>query len=264
VNSLTVFQAFILGLAQGVGEFLPISSSAHLILIPWLFKWPDPGLTFDIALHIGTLFAVIAYFWKDWLTLFRHGLSKGFKTEAGRLFWYLVIASIPGAIAGVLFEKKAETTFRSPLIIGAMLIMMGLILYTAERLGTKRQKSAAISFGQSLIIGISQALAIIPGVSRSGITMTSGLFLGLTRENAARFSFLLSTPIIAGAGLLKLRHLNLTGINCSFITGVATSAVVGFIVIGILLKWLRKNSFRPFVGYRLLLGASVIGIFLIR
>ncbi|HEX3047851.1 MAG TPA: undecaprenyl-diphosphatase UppP [Bacillota bacterium] len=261
---MTIFQAFILGLAQGLGEFLPISSSAHLILIPWLFHWPDPGLTFDVALHLGTLIAVIAYFWSDWFTLFRHGLSKGFQTQEGRMFWYLVIASIPGAIAGVLLEKKAETTFRSPVIIGIMLMIMGLILYAADRYGSKRQKSEAVSLGQSLTIGISQALAVIPGVSRSGITMTSGLFLGLTRESAARFSFLLSTPIIAGAGLLELRHLTVASINVPFIVGVATAAVAGFLVIGLLFKWLRRNSFLPFVVYRLLLGAAVIGIFLMK
>jgi undecaprenyl-diphosphatase len=260
VNLLTIFQAFILGLAQGLGEFLPISSSAHLILIPWLFKWPDPGLTFDVALHIGTLLAVIAYFWRDWLILFQHGLGRGFKTQEGKMFWYLVIASIPGAIAGALLEEKAETTFRSPLIIGTMLIIMGFILYAADHYGSKRQENETISFGQSLTIGISQAFAIIPGVSRSGITITSGLFVGLTREESARFSFLLSTPIIAGAGFLKLKHLASGTINLPFLVGVVTSALVGFLVIGLLLRWLRKNSFLPFVCYRLILGGSVIAL----
>jgi undecaprenyl-diphosphatase len=257
---MTVFQAFILGLAQGIGEFLPISSSAHLILIPWLFHWPDPGLTFDVALHIGTLLAVIAYFWRDWLLLFQHGLGKGFKTQEGKMFWYLVIASIPGAIAGAMLEEKAETIFRSPLIIGSMLMGLGLILYAADHFNTEHQNSKTISFRQSILIGISQALAVIPGVSRSGVTMTSGLFLGLTREEAARFSFLLSTPIIAGAGFLKLRHFASGSINLPFIVGVATSALVGFLVIGLLLRWLRKNSFIPFVGYRMILGGSVIAL----
>jgi len=261
---VTIFQAFILGLAQGLGEFLPISSSAHLILIPWLLHWPDPGLTFDVALHIGTLFAVIAFFYKDWLLLLRHGLGKGLTTKEGKMFWFLIIASIPGAVAGALLEQKAETTFRSPLIIGIMLIIMGLILYLADRFSAKQQESDTISFGQSFTIGVSQALAIIPGVSRSGITMTSGLFMGLTREEAARFSFLLSTPIILGAGLLKLRHLSSDAINPSFIVGILTAAIVGFLVIGLLLKWLRKSNFLPFVWYRLLLGAFVITIFLVR
>ncbi|HBF39085.1 MAG TPA: undecaprenyl-diphosphatase UppP [Firmicutes bacterium] len=261
---MTILQAFILGLAQGLGEFLPISSSAHLILIPWLFKWPDPGLPFDVALHIGTLLAVVAYFWRDWLTLIRHGLGKGFKTQEGKMFWYLVIASIPGAVAGMLLEKKAETIFRSPLIIGIMLILMGVILFAADHLGSKRRESKNISFGQSLWIGISQGLAVIPGVSRSGITMSSGLFLGLTREGAARFSFLLSTPIIAGAGLLELKNLAGKMLNLPFMVGIVTSAVVGFLVIGFLLRWLRKSSFLPFVWYRLLLGVGIIFLFLLR
>jgi undecaprenyl-diphosphatase len=261
---MTVIQAFILGLAQGLGEFLPISSSAHLILIPWLFKWPDPGLTFDVALHIGTLLAVIAFFWKDWVTLFKHGLGSGIKTPEGRLFWFLVIASIPGAIIGALLEKQAETAFRSPLIIAIMLLVMGLVLYLVDRYGAKHQHGETVSFSQSLIIGVSQALAIIPGVSRSGITIASGLFLGLTREDAARFSFLLSTPIIAGAGFLKLRHLSSAAINPPFLVGVFTSAIIGFIVIGFLLRWLRRNSFLPFVWYRLLLAATVITIFIAR
>ena len=261
---MTILQAFILGLAQGLGEFLPISSSAHLILIPWLFRWTDPGLTFDVALHIGTLFAVIAFFWKDWVTLFKHGLGSGIKNPEGRLFWFIVIASIPGAIVGALLEQQAETTFRSPLIIAIMLLIMALVLYLADRHGAKCQQGKSVSFSQSLIIGISQALAIIPGVSRSGITIASGLSLGLTREDAARFSFLLSTPIIAGAGLLKLRHLTSSAITPPFLVGVITSALVGFLVIGFLLRWLRRNSFLPFVWYRLLLAASVITIFLVR
>jgi undecaprenyl-diphosphatase len=260
---LTVFQAFILGLAQAVGEFLPISSSAHLILIPWLLKWKDPGLTFDVALHIGTLFAVIVYFWKDWLALLLNGFGKGLKTHEGKMFWFLVSASIPGAVAGLLLEKHIETSFRSPLIIGTMLILVGLILDVADRFGTKQHQKETLSFGQSLLIGVSQALAVVPGVSRSGITISSGLLLGLSRQEAARFSFLLSTPIITGAGLLKFRHLRLDVINLPFLVGVLTSAVCGFLVIGFLLKWLRKSSFKLFVGYRLLLGFGIILIYFI-
>lgn len=265
---MTVFQAFILGLAQGLGEFLPISSSAHLVLIPWLFKWPDHSLTFDIALHLGTLLAVVSFFWKDWLTLVKHGFSKGLATKEGKLFWFLAAASIPGAIAGLLLEDVAETTFRNPLIIGFMLIIMGIILYGADRYGAKRDRnktdsSQDVSFGQSMWIGISQALAIIPGVSRSGITISSGLFAGLTRETAARFSFLLSTPIIGGAGILKLSELSPGDINLPFIVGVLTSALVGFLVIGLLLRWLRKSNFLPFVWYRLAVGAAVITIALL-
>jgi undecaprenyl-diphosphatase len=260
---VTVLQAFVLGLAQGLGEFLPISSSAHLILIPWALRWPDPGLAFDVALHVGTLLAVVAYFWRDWLTLLAHGMH-GISTPQGRLFWFLAAASVPGGLAGVALEHKAETTFRNPLIIGVMLIVMGLVLYLADRYGAKRVKGEQVTFGQSLAIGISQALAIIPGVSRSGITMATGLSLGLTREGAARFSFLLSTPIILGAGLLKLRHLAPQAIDPPFLVGIGTSAVVGFLVIGLLLRWLKKSGFLPFVWYRLLLGAGVLALFFAR
>lgn len=261
---MTLFQAFILGLVQGLGEFLPISSSAHLYLIPWLFHWPYHGLSFDVALHLGTLVAVIAFFWKDWLLLIKDGFTKGLKTPAGRIFWFIVIASVPGAIIGALLESKVETVFHNPLLVGIMLMIMGIILYAADRFGAKRQSMESIGFGQSLCIGISQAFAIIPGVSRSGVTITSGLLLGLNRESAARFSFLLSTPIIAGAGILQLRHLSAQALNLPFLVGVLTSAVVGFLVIGLLLQWLKKSSFLPFVLYRLILGAAVITIFLAR
>jgi undecaprenyl-diphosphatase len=261
---MTVFQAFILGLTQGIAEFLPISSTAHIILIPWLFHWPDPGLTFDVAIHIGTLTAVVTYFWKDWTTLIYNGFRYGIASKEGKMFWFLVVASVPGAIAGILFEESIKTVFRSPLLIGIMLIIMGLFLFGADRFGKKADSDQDITFVQSLCVGLSQALSIIPGVSRSGVTMTSGLLSGLTREGAARFSFLLSTPIIAGAGLFGLRHLTRQEINLQFIVGVATSAVIGFLVIGLLLRWLRKSNFLPFVWYRFMVGATVITLFLVR
>jgi undecaprenyl-diphosphatase len=261
--TMTIFQAFVLGLIQGLTEFLPISSTAHIILIPWLFRWPDPGLTFDVALHIGTLFAVVVYFWKDWLTLIRHGLTQGFASPEGKMFWFIVLASIPGAAAGFLLEEQIQTVFRSPIIMGIMLMVMGIILYSADRLGKKQRPAQEITFSQSILIGLSQALAVIPGVSRSGITMTTGLFTGLTREGAARFSFLLATPMIAGAGIFGLRHYNGAEFNV-FLVGVITSAVVGFLVIGLLLRWLRKSSFVPFVWYRFFIGAAIITLFWLR
>ena len=163
---MTILQAVILGLAQGLGEFLPISSSAHLVLIPWLFGWTDPGLTFDVALHIGTLVAVVIYFWKDWWQLILKGFTD-IRSVKGRLFWYLVVATVPGAIGGFLLEKKAETIFRSPILIALMLIGMGILLYWADRRSAKKIEINDITFGTSLLIGISQALAIVPGVSRS-------------------------------------------------------------------------------------------------
>ena len=259
---MTVFQALVLGIVQGLGEFLPISSSAHLVLIPWLFGWQDPGLTFDVALHLGTLLAVVLYFWRDWLNLLRGALARGVSNEK-RLFWYLVLATIPGGLFGVALESKAETVFRAPLLIGIMLIVMGILLYLADKRRQARDLDT-MSLGDALGIGVAQALAIIPGVSRSGITMAAARWFNLSREAAARFSFLMSTPIVLGAGILKLRHLTMTDINLPFIVGVLSSFLVGILSISFLLRYLRRSNFGIFVIYRLLLGAGVILIALWR
>ena len=262
---MTLVQAIVYGVVQGLGEFLPISSSAHLILVPWFFGWTDPGLTFDVALHVGTLFAVIAYFWKDWVQLILKGFTERYSSE-GRLFWYLVIATIPGGIAGFLLEKKAETVFRAPLLIAIMLIFMGLVLYAADHWGSKKRSMKTITFPASLWIGLCQMAAIIPGVSRSGVTMTAGLSAGLNRESAARFSFLLSTPIILGAALVKLPHLlsHPSDITTNFIVAVVISCITGFASIGFLLRFLQVRSFLPFTVYRLALGVFVIIMVLTR
>ncbi|MDD2444418.1 MAG: undecaprenyl-diphosphate phosphatase [Desulfotomaculaceae bacterium] len=260
---MTVFQALVLGVVQGLGEFLPISSSAHLVLAPWALGWTDPGLTFDVALHIGTLFAVVAFFWRDWVGLIKEA-AKGRTTHEALLFWYLAIATIPGAAAGYLLEEQAETVFRAPILIGSMLIIMGIILYWVDKRMSKRKDIRSISFMDSLLIGISQAFAIIPGVSRSGVTMTAGRALGLTREAAARFSFLLSTPIVVGAGAVKLKDISIADVNTAFITGVVTSAIIGFLSIGFLLRYLTRRSFAVFVWYRFALGLAVIGLALFR
>jgi len=262
---LTLFQAIIFGLVQGLGEFLPISSSAHLVLLPWLFGWTDPGLTFDIALHIGTLIAVIIYFWKDWLQLFIKGFTDTKSTD-GRMFWYLVAATIPGAIIGYLLENIAETVFRSPILIAVMLIIMGIILYRADQKSPKKTEMNDISFKTAMLIGISQAMAIIPGVSRSGVTMTTGLLTGLTREASARFSFLLSTPIIFGAAAIKLPEImsNPSMITTDFIVGMIVSFISGLASIGFLLRYIQTKNFLPFSIYRFILGALVIIIAIAR
>ena len=262
---MTFIQAVVLGLVQGLGEFLPISSSAHLVLVPWLLGWPDPGLTFDIALHTGTLVAVLLYFWKDWVRLVTKGLTAP-RTTDGRMFWYLVAASIPGAIIGFLLEHKAETSFRDPALIGAMLILMGLVLYLADQKRPHKTAMKNLSFAPSFLIGLSQALAIIPGVSRSGITMSTGLVLGLTREGAARFSFLLSTPIILGAALVKVPDVaaNPGIVDSNFIAGMLVSCATGILAIGFLLRYVQTRTFLPFVVYRLGLGIAVIAIALMR
>ena len=262
---MTTGQAIILGLFQGLGEFLPISSSAHLVLVPWLFHWEDPGLTFDIALHVGTLIAVIIYFWKDWLRLVTQGFAVP-RSSDGRLFWYLVIATVPGAIVGYALEKKAETIFRTPLLIAVALIVMGAILYWAESKSTKKDDLNNITLRTSFLIGLSQALAIIPGVSRSGITMTAGLFSGLNREAAARFSFLLSMPIILGAAIIKVPHLvrHPDVIDANFLIGMVIACITGIASIRFLLRYVQTKTFLHFVWYRFAIGALVIIIINIR
>lgn len=258
-----IFEAVVLGIVQGLGEFLPISSSAHLVLVPWLLGWHYSGLTFDVALHMGTLLAVICYFWRDWVILIKHGLSRSASREKS-LFWYIIVATIPGAIFGYLFEKQAETVFREPLLIGVMLIIMGLFLFLADSRSSKRKGFEQLNFTDSLLIGVSQALAIIPGISRAGITMTAGRLLGLEREAVARFSFLLSTPIIFGAGLMQLGKIAPTDINAPFIIGMLVAALVGFVSIEFLLNYLTRHNFVIFVWYRLLLGAIVIAVALFK
>ena len=262
---MTTGQAIILGLFQGLGEFLPISSSAHLVLIPWLFHWEDPGLTLDIALHIGTLIAVIIYFWKDWLRLVTQGFNAPGTTD-GRLFWYLIIATVPGTIVGYALEQKAETIFRTPLLIAVALIVMGAILFWAERKSSKKDDLNNITLRTSLLIGLSQALAIIPGVSRSGITITTGLLSGLRREAAARFSFLLSTPIILGAAIIKVPYLvsHPDVIDANFLIGMVAAFVAGIASIGFLLRYVQTKTFLPFVWYRFAFGVLVIIIINIR
>ena len=260
---MDILQAVILGLVQGLGEFLPISSSAHLVLTPWLFGWPDQGLAFDVALHLGTLVAVVAYFWRDIIELLICGLFQP-RSLDGRLFWYLIVASIPGAVFGYLLENQAATVFRSPLLIALTLTLMGIGLWLADRKGRKSRDMEDITLMDSIIVGISQALAIIPGVSRSGITMSTGLLTGMKRETAARFSFLMSVPIIAGAALLKVPDLQPADFSLAFILGVLTAAVVGFLAIRFLLQYLRHGSYLLFTWYRILLAALVVAVFFLR
>lgn len=252
-------QAVVLGIVQGVGEFLPISSSAHLVLVPWLMGWPYAGLTFDVALHVGTLFAVVSFFWRDWLQMAADGL-RGKRTARGKMFWYLVIATIPGAVCGYLLEDYAETIFREPFLIGLALAVMGLILWAVDTRMATAKNMGDIGLKESFFIGLLQSLAIIPGVSRAGITMTAGRLLKLNRETAARFSFLLSTPIIFGAGVNQLSELSAADIDLGFLIGVFTSAIVGFLSIKFLLQYLSRHNFLIFVWYRLVVGMAVMGL----
>ncbi|HLM83817.1 MAG TPA: undecaprenyl-diphosphatase UppP [Candidatus Bathyarchaeia archaeon] len=259
-----------MGIVQGLGEFLPISSSAHLILAPWLFHFPDPGLSFDVALHFGTLIAVVLFFWKDWIDIVvvgltgRRGTALSGMNYGKNLLWLLIIATIPGAAFGYLFESEAETIFRSPLLIAATLVILGLVLYLVDRYHIHRKQLDQMTWLDSLWIGLSQAIAVVPGISRSGATITTGLFLGLNRESAARFSFLLSTPIIFGAAALKLPHLLKGGMDIFLLAGMLTAAISGYFAIKYLLKFIQRASYAIFFWYRLALALLVVVIYFLR
>jgi undecaprenyl-diphosphatase len=259
--------ALLLGSLQGLTEILPISSSAHLILIPKLLGWAESGLTFDVALHLGTLLAISLYFWRDILDLtynFIGSISgKGLHTPGNRLPWYIIIGTIPAAIAGKTLEEPIEAIFRhSPTIICAFLIGFAILLAFADTTGAKRWKLDRMTLKYAVIIGIAQCLALIPGVSRSGITITAALLLGYNRETAARFSFLLSLPIVFGAALLKVGGLVKTGIPAGdtipLLIGVASSAIFGYLGVAILLKIVQRHSLYPFVWYRLVAGTVLL------
>ncbi len=272
---MSLLHAIILGILQGLTEFLPISSSAHLIIVPWILNWDDGGLTFDVALHAGTLVAVLLFFFKDWVQI----LAQGFGLKIGNdpmleknrgLLWLLAAGTIPGAVAGFLLEKAAEADLRSPFIIATAAIVVGLVMWLADRTGRKQKDIAHVSLADSLMIGIAQALAIIPGVSRSGSTIAAGLFRNLDRTSAARFSFLLSTPIIAGACLKKFWDLHKhegglpSDMHTAFVAGIVASAITGCIAIAFFLNYLRTRSLSVFVWYRIVFGIIVVALAIFR
>jgi undecaprenyl-diphosphatase len=267
VPYVNILHAVVLGALQGFTEVLPISSSAHLILVPWLLRWPESGLTFDVALHLGTFIALALYFRRDIVEMaaafFAALASRSLDTPAKRLPFLIIAATIPAAVIGKLFEHQVEDIFRSnPLLIASILIVFGIILGVADIAGRKQRTMGEIRPASALTIGLLQCLALIPGVSRSGITITAGLMLGFTRESAARFSFLLSLPIVAGAALLKTLHLATHGIPAGegipMLVGIAVSAVTGYISVAFLLKFVQKRSISPFVWYRVIAGGFVI------
>jgi undecaprenyl-diphosphatase len=266
---VTTGQAFILGLVQGLGEFLPISSSGHLIVVPWLMGWADHGLAFDVALHLGTLLAVVAAFARDWRVLLASGLrclwrGRPFEEREARTLWRLALASIPGAVAGLLLDEWAETRFRAPLLVAFDMAVLGLVLWVADRAATTRSRGE-VGTRDALLIGVAQAAAIVPGVSRSGATISAALFLGFPREEAARFSFLLATPITFGAALVKVpKLLAAGGAGEPLLWGMATAAVSGFLAIRLLLRLVRTRDYRPFVYYRFAFAAMVGTLALVR
>lgn len=282
-------QAIVLGLVQGLTEFIPISSSAHLIIIPWLFGWSDPALTsltFDVALHLGTLVALLAFFAADWIRLLKAGVRSLIERKIGddvdrRLAWMLVIGSIPGGIVGVLAEGRIEAWFHpadrpiAPVAMIAMAIIIALLgaaLLGAERIAPHRRTMDRLTFKDAVLVGLSQALAVFPGVSRSGATITTGLAVGLERETAARFSFLLSAPIIAGAGAKSLVEI-LQGMRSGaiaradlllFPVGFLAAAVSGYLCIRYLLRFLQRHSTDVFVYYRWGLAVVLLAVALRR
>lgn len=263
-----IIQSIVLGLAQGLGEFLPISSSGHLVIIPWLFNFSDPGLAFDVALHAGTLIAVLAYFWRDIIEIvglvfveekIRNGAEQiNYKKNT---LWLIALATIPGVLAGYFLEDQAETIFRHPLLVAITLVIAGWILYLADKYMQHRKDIGVMSWKDSLVIGLSQAVAIIPGVSRSGATITAGLFMGLDRKSAARFSFLLSVPIIFGATFFKLPYLLKEGMNLPMIVGVIISAISGYLAIKYLIKFIERTSYKIFFWYRLALALLIGAVY---
>jgi undecaprenyl-diphosphatase len=257
-------QAIIFGAVQGITEFLPISSTAHLILLPRFMGWTDPGLTFDVALHLGTLVALLVYFRNEWIQLTMSGLdlARGRQlTNDSRMVLMIIAATIPGALGGLFLEDFIENNLRDTRVIAATLITLALVLVVAERVGRRKKSIEELSFADALTVGFAQALALVPGVSRSGVTITAGLFRGLRREAAARFSFFLSTPIIAGAVGKQLLDLAQTGITVDqmwpLVVGILSAGAVGYASIAFLLKFLATNSTYVFVYYRIALGIVV-------
>jgi undecaprenyl-diphosphatase len=288
---LPILEAIILGIVQGLTEFLPVSSTAHLALVPWLVtrlglaNWSDPGLTFDVALHAGTLFAILLYFWRTWIQIIRaalggkvvrfsetsdnqRDLTPEEQSRERKLLWYMIAATIPAALAGALLEKRIETTFRAPALVASMLIIVAVIMWMAERVSKFQKPLPQITLGDAMTVGVLQAFAVVPGVSRSGITITGGLFRNFTREAAARFSFLLSTPIIGGAALFKLHHVMKHGLPpgetapgmAAFVIGITVSAVVGYAAIAWFLRYLQTKTLTVFIVYRILFGIAVLAL----
>ncbi len=275
-------QALVLGLVQGLTEFIPVSSSAHLIIVPWLLGWPDPGLAFDAALHLGTLLAVLAFFARDWVVLARAFLAslleRSLSPDHNRLLaWLVAVGSIPGAIAGVLLDHPVEAFFHSSgtahsasslLFMAALILGLAAALWLAEVVARHTRSMETLGWRDAIVIGLAQAAALLPGVSRSGATITAGLFLGLDRQAAARFSFLLATPIVAGAGAKKVYDALKAGLSsgdqAAFALGLLAAAVSGYLCISFLLRYLQRNSTLPFVLYRVALAAVIAVIALTR
>lgn len=261
-----MLSVIILGFIQGIAEFLPISSSAHLIIFRDLFGiganiGNDIAMSFDIALHFGTLLAIGIYFFKDFINMIKKGFTKGVKDKEGKILWYIVVATIPAAIAGILFEDVIENIVRTNFIIIAIaLIVMGIIIYLVDKKFDSKKEIGDMSLKDAIVVGCSQVFALIPGFSRSGTTIAAGRILNLKREDAAKFSFFLSAPVVLGAVVLDLKDSIpvLMDNLLIFVVGILVSFIVGMLCIKFLMKYLKKNDFKIFMWYRVILGIIVI------
>ena len=267
---MTILQAIILGIVQGLTEFLPISSSGHLNVFPWIFNWEMLSDGMDVALHIGTLLALVIFFFKDWIILIKAGYKKAIKKEdskEGKVFWYLVIATIPAGILSLVLDKVSDAIIGDDInfqmaIIAVTLIVMGIILYIADKKSKSTTNYENISLKQSILIGASQAIAAaFPGVSRSGITMTTARFLKVDRESAAKFSFMLAMPITLAAVIFDLTNFTF---DIAIILGILASFLTGVVVIKFLMDYLKKGSFKVFAIYRIIFGVIILGLYFIR
>lgn len=267
-----MFQALILGIVQGATEFLPISSSGHLVLVPWLLGWEDPGLAFDAFLHLGTLVAVLAYFRHDlwrlalaWISSVR---ERSLSDPQARLAWLIILGTLPAVVMGFTLEGLFERLFAAPLWVSIFLLVTGLLLFLGERVRKSESRMESLTWLDALLIGLAQGVALAPGVSRSGATISAGLWRGLGREEAARFSFLLATPAILGANLLQLWELaRLSGVGevaSTFLLGFLAAAVSGYLAIRFFLAFLKRRSLYPFSLYCWLLGTLTLLLALLR
>ncbi len=267
---MNLIEAIVLGIVQGAGEFLPISSSGHLIVVPWLLGWKEHSLAFDVALHLGTLVAVAGALIGDWVKMiggaFKSLRTHGnpFASEDGRRLGFLAVASIPGGVFGLLLNDLAESAFRSAALVAVTMSVMGLVLWLADARSSNQRGIEAWTLRDALIMGFAQALALVPGVSRSGATISAARFLGYERNVAARLSFLMALPVTLGAVVLKVPGMLAGGVDTSLLAGILTAAVVGILSIRILFAWVRTRSYLPFVIYRFLFSALVLAVWFAR
>lgn len=265
---MEIFQSILLGIIQGITEFFPISSTAHLALIPWFFSWKDPGLSYNVALHFGSLFAIIIYFRKTWQKITLEFITAARRLSFsglpyGRLGFQIIVATIPAGLSGLLFEQYAAGVLRNPLIIATSLTIFGLLLLYSNSKSNKERTIENITYKDSLIIGLAQAFAIIPGASRSGVTITGALFRNFKTDEAARFSFMMAAPLIIGATVFESKNMTIDSVTQkSFMLGVIVSAIFAFLAIKYLLRFVRFRGYKYFVYYRILLAAVIILIHL--